>query len=226
MRIAVLLVTASLVLAGCWQSVDEQPRLRPPAPGPTSVAPPSTTAPQMTPTAAPAAGAPMADVMKWVGAGDEADGDAYHSVTREGKITQLGQDVAFSTSAGTACMTDSRVSGGALACLVKLSDPPAPREQILGEWVGGWVDFDGKVLTVGSVHGDPGRFVDGNGPLLKPGQSLRFGDFQCRDDRAGLYCVNYANQSAVRLSPSGIEPFGCLQEVEAPPEDVGRQFSC
>jgi hypothetical protein len=36
--------------------------------------------------------------------------------------------------------------------------------------IGGWVDFDGSSVQVGSIHGDPGRFTAGEGP------SLAFGD--------------------------------------------------
>jgi hypothetical protein len=83
----------------------------------------------------------------------------------------------------------------------------------------------GGTLDVGSAHGDPGRFVKGTGPQLPYGQSLNFGDYRCRSDQSGLFCVNYAHQSAAGFSDAGIEPFGCLQRVDAP-ADIGEKFSC
>jgi hypothetical protein len=80
-------------------------------------------------------------------------------------------------------------------------------------------------VRVGSVHGDPGRFVAGSGAELPYGKSLAFGDFRCRSDQAGLLCVNYAHQSAARFSDAGVEPFGCLQPATAPPQ-IGEMFSC
>jgi hypothetical protein len=122
-------------------------------------------------------------------------------------------------------MTDSRYAGDALACLVELTNPPPRPADVYGEWKGGWVDFTGPTLDVGSAHGDPGRFSRGTGPELPYGQSLTFGDYRCRADQAGLFCVNYAHQSAVRFSDAGVEPFGCLQKV-SPPPDIGEKFSC
>ena len=97
-------------------------------------------------------------------------------------------------------MTDSKHTGGALACLVDLTNPPPRPDTAYGEWKGGWVDFDGTNLQVGSARGDPGPFLNGNGPELANGDSLSFGDYRCRADQAGLFCVNYAHQSAVRFS--------------------------
>jgi hypothetical protein len=87
------------------------------------------------------------------------------------------------------------------------------------------VDFAGPSMEVGSAHGDPGRFSSGTGQELPYGQSLAFGDYRCRADPAGLFCVNYAHQSAARFSDAGIEAFGCLREV-TPPADIGKKFSC
>jgi hypothetical protein len=112
-----------------------------------------------------------------------------------------------------------------LACLVDLVDPPPRPQDAYGEWKGGWVDYDGTSVAVGSVHGDPGRFTAGTGPELPYGRVLAFGDYRCRADPAGLFCANYAHQSAVRFSDAGIEPFGCLQPITAPPQ-VGEMFSC
>ena len=122
-------------------------------------------------------------------------------------------------------MTDSKYSGGALACLVDLTNPPPRPEDVYGEWKGGWVDFDGTSIAVGSVHGDPGPVHRGIGPGAALRSVAGFGDYRCRGDPAGLFCVNYAHQSAVRFSDAGIEPFGCLQPVTAPPQ-IGEMFSC
>jgi hypothetical protein len=168
----------------------------------------------------------MAEVIAWIEAGVVADSADYHVATRDGETTQLGEDVAFTTPSGkTNCMTDSRHSDGALACLVDLADPPPRPDDAYGEWKGGWVDYAGNTLRVGSAHGDPGRFVHGEGAELPDGSTLAFGDYRCRADRAGLFCVNYAHRSAVRFSPEGIGVFGCLHPVP-PPADAGKLFSC
>jgi hypothetical protein len=122
-------------------------------------------------------------------------------------------------------MTDSKNSGGSLACLVKLTNPPPQPADVYGQWKGNWIDYDGKSLRIGSVHGDPGRFAAGNGPELPYGQALAFGDYRCRSDPAGLFCVNYAHQSAARFSDSGVEPFGCLKAM-APDPQIGEMFGC
>lgn len=168
----------------------------------------------------------MSAVIAWVEAGAPADPGRYHSASRDGDTTDLGQDVAFVTPSGkTNCMTDSKNSSGALACLVNLTNPPPRPDDVYGEWKGGWVDYDGTSLQVGSVHGDPGRFAAGTGPELPYGQSLAFGDYRCRSDQSGLFCVNYAHQTAARFSDQGVQPFGCLQPATAPPQ-VGQMFKC
>lgn len=165
-------------------------------------------------------------MIAFIEAGRQADTAQYHSATREGRTTQLGQDVAFVTPSGKSnCMTDSANSDGALACLVDLADPPPRPPDLYGEWKGGWVDFPGPSIEVGSAHGDPGRFSNGTGAELPYGDTLAFGDYRCRSDPAGLFCVNYAHQSAARLSDAGVVPFGCLQTV-TPPADIGERFSC
>ena len=167
-------------------------------------------------------------MVRWVEAAPPADAGAYHRATRDGETTELGEDTAFTTPAGPSgpsnCMTDIRYDG-ALACLIDLSAPPARPAEVYGEWKGGWVDFAGQTLEIGSVRADPGRFSRGTGPELPYGQALAFGDYRCRADPAGLFCVNYAHQSAARFSTAGVEPFGCLQRV-TPPADVGVKFSC
>jgi hypothetical protein len=225
MRIAGLIAT-SLLVAGCSQSVGGDADRIEPIPSTssaTTASRPSTTPPTSTkPASPPQSGAPIGALITWIESGSSADAAAYHSATRDGATTQLGDDVAFTTPSGkTNCMTD----GGPLACLVDLADPPPRPKEVYGEWKGGWVDFDGPTLQVGSAHGDPGRFTTGTGPELPYGQALAFGDYRCRADPAGLFCVNYAHQSGARFSDAGIEPFGCLQEA-APPADVGLKFSC
>ena len=215
MRIAVL-VAVSLLVAGCSHSVgghSEQTQTtlgsKPPAA-----------------SAAPAAGAAIYDVIAWIEAAHPADPGRYHTATRDGASTQLGSDIALTATGGkVSCMTDSKHTGGALACLVQLTNPPPRPDTAYGEWKGGWIDFDGTNLQVGSARADPGPFINGNGPELTNGDSLSFGDYRCRADQSGLFCVNYAHQSAVRFATAGIQPFGCLRSVPAP-DGVGIAFSC
>lgn len=223
------LIAACVLVAGCSTSTDGQAERIEPIPPDPSASSPSRTTPTTTtakPAAPPAPGAPVADVIAWIEAGGPADAGQYHVAFREGQTTDLGDDVAFTTpSSKTTCMTDSRIGDGALACLVDLTDPPPRPEDAYGEWKGGWVDYDGASVAVGSLHGDPGRFTAGKGPELPYGEVLAFGDYRCRADTVGLFCANNAHQSAVRFSDAGIEPFGCLQPVTAPPQ-IGEMFSC
>ncbi|KKW62856.1 MULTISPECIES: hypothetical protein [Mycolicibacterium] len=219
------LIAVLVLLTGCSQSVGgEAERIEPIPPSPSRA---TTTTPTTTnPAEPPQAGAPVADVIAWIEAGDPADAAQYHVAFRDGVTTQLGDDVAFRTPSSTSqCMTDAKNGDGALACLVDLADPPPRPADAYGEWKGGWVDYDGATVSVGSVHGDPGRFTAGVGPELPYGQVLEFGDYRCRADTVGLFCANYAHQSAVRLSDAGVEPFGCLRPETAPPQ-VGQLFSC
>jgi len=228
MRIT-LLIAASLLVAACSQSTGGE---REPAKT-TSPAPARSTSSESLPPSShivpPAPGTPISDVITWIEAGTPADPEGFHSVTRDGVVTQLSGDVAFTTSSDqggmTTCMTKAGHGEGALACLVDLSDPPPRPSDGYGPWKGNWVDFDGMSVQVGSIHGDPGRFGDGDGAGLPNGDALSFGDYRCRADQIGLFCVNYAHRSAVRFSDAGIEPFGCLQSV-SPPVDIGEKFSC
>jgi hypothetical protein len=226
MRIAVMLA-ASVLVAGCSQAVDGQARQTEPsssAPSGTTRTAPSTTA-KPPPTSAPQATAPIGDVIRWIEAAPPAAPDGFHTVSREGTTTDLGDGVAFTSPTGTSkCMTDRRADS-ALTCLVDLREPPPRPPDVYGEWKGGWVDFPGDTLDVGSAHADPGPFGDGYGVELPYGLALNFGDYRCRTDPSGLFCVNYAHQSAARLSDAGIEPFGCLQRVSPSPE-IGARFSC
>jgi len=229
MRIAAL-IAASVLVGGCSQGVGRDAEQATPslsAPTRTTASTPQTTTPTTTtPAQPPEPGAQIADVITFVESGQPADVAPFHTATREGAATQLGEDVAFTTPSGKSqCMTDSKNFGGALACLVDLTIPPLQPPDVYGQWKGGWVDFAGPSIEIGSAHGDPGRFASGTGPQLPYGQSLAFGDYRCRADEAGLYCVNYANQSAAKFSDAGIVPFGCLQKV-TPPAGIGEKYSC
>src|SRR5258707_9208012 len=119
MRIAGL-VAASVLVAGCSHSVGGDGDRTSPSltvPPSTTHAAPSTTSPtSTTPARPPGEGAPIGEVVAWVEAGKPADPGSFHSATRGGDTTQLGDDVAFVTPSGKAnCMTDSKYSAVALA---------------------------------------------------------------------------------------------------------------
>ncbi len=219
MRIAVL-IAASVLLAACSAQTDGRAMRSPGASSPTVTTP---SAPRV--STPPAVGAPISEVIRWIEAATSADPSAFHTAIRDGATTQLGDDVAFTTPSGTSqCMTDQHADG-ALACLLTLTSPPPRPADVEGEWKGGWVDFPGMQLDIGSAHGDPGRFGAGTGAQLPYGQALAFGDYRCRSDPTGLFCVDYAHQSAARFSDAGVGVFGCLRQVEAPP-GIGSRFSC
>lgn len=222
MRIAPVLA-ASLLVAGCSHTVAGHSQQTSSTPA-TSAAPSGAKA--SAPSAAPAPGSPISDVIAWIEAGHPADPGHFHGAIRDGSTTSLGDNLAFTVAAGkVSCMTESQRTGGAVVCLVTLTDPPPAPPTSYGQWQGGWVDFDGVNLQVGSSRADPGPFISGNGSELANGDSLAFGDYRCRADEAGLLCVNYAHQSAARFSPAGIEPFGCLRPAPAP-DGVGTAFTC
>jgi|ERR1700733_8448185 len=229
MRMAVL-VTLSILVAGCSHAGGGQSQ-QTQTTGSSATA--TTASPGNKPPASsapPAAGAPISDVIAWIEAGHPADPARYRAVTRDGVTTQLGNDIAFTLAASppgrpVACTTDSKHTGGALTCLVDLTNPPPRPDTAYGEWKGGWVDFDGTNLQIGAARADPGPFVNGNGPELAGGDTLSYDDYRCRADQAGLYCVNYAHQSAVRFSSAGILQFGCLHSVP-PPDGIGVAFGC
>jgi hypothetical protein len=167
----------------------------------------------------------MQDVIRWVEAGKPAALDGFHTASRDGAVTDLGEGIAFVAAGSKANCVTNRYLDGALSCLVDLTNPPPRPDGIEGMWKGNWIDFAGTTLEVGSAHGDPGPFGDGTGAALAEGDSLAFGDYRCRADADGLLCVNYAHQSAVRLAPAGVQPFGCLQKQSAP-AGVGEQYGC
>lgn len=227
----VVAIAASVLIAGCSGAGEEQSggsgasTSSSPSPSSAAVSTPRTTT-SPSPTGPPPADAPVAAVISWVQAGSPADLAGFHSATRDGTTTDLGEGVAFVTPSGkTQCRTDATMTGGALACLVELAEPPAQPDEVAGQWIGNWVDFDGGAAQVGSVHGDPGPFTVGTGPELPYGSSLRFGDYQCRTDPVALFCVNFARQTAVQMSDAGVVPFGCLEQVP-PPADAGVRYEC
>ncbi|MDT5149643.1 MAG: hypothetical protein QOI01_1376 [Mycobacterium sp.] len=232
MRIAFVLAMSALV-AGCSGGTGgtaDQTRQTPITGTPTS-SPPSaspsktTTKPSLAPASAPQQGAAIADVIRWIEAGTPADAAGYHSMTRDGESTTLDDGVAFTTAGTEANCVTNEYREGALACLMKLADPPPRPPGIETAWKDNWVDFTGAEVDVGSPHGDPGPFGDGTGAELPAGHTLAFGDYRCRSDATGLFCVNYAHQTAVKLSAAGVEGFGCLQKA-TPPADIGVRLSC
>ncbi len=231
---AVLLVAVSLLMigliAGCSRATVQRPQQTTSSGSARPSAAPTTASSHPPPNARPGTGAPISEVISWIEAGRPVDAAGYHSATRDGVTTELGEGVAFtvadsSSPPAATCVTDPRHTAGALACLVAFSDPPPRPAEVYGEWKGNWVDFDGTTLQVGSAHGDPGPFANGDGPQLPSGATLSFSDYRCRADQLDLFCVNYAHRSAVRLSSTGATPFGCLQPVPAPP-GAGKLFSC
>ncbi|MCW1959022.1 MAG: hypothetical protein KIH64_010860 [Mycobacterium sp.] len=234
MRI-VALVAASALVAGCSQVPVGKPgptELTPITPSRTGSASkatsPATTTTATTTSAsaaAPGRGASAAEAIAWVEAAPPVDGADFNVALRNGTATSLGDDTAFTTPFGTSCMTDTKRVATGLACLVNLVDPPAQPPDVYGAWKGGWVDYDGSGVRIGSAHGDPGRFSAGQGAPLPQGGSLSFGDFRCRTDTTAMLCVNYADKTAVRYSDDGIDVFGCTRQTP-PQAGIGIQYTC
>lgn len=226
MRLAVALC-AVLLLAGCTKGATVT------EPSSSSPAKPSTTVKAQTPTSTtpfelpePKEGAPFDDVSRWISQGATVDAAGFHFATAHDETTDLGQDVAFVMPSGkNKCMTDTKDFAGTLICEAKFTSPPPRPADAEGEWRAGWINFEGKTVTVGGLHGDPGPFLAGQGKPLDYGSRLTFGDFDCRAETSGLFCADIKTQTAVRISDAGVEPFGCLQKVD-PAEMTGWQFSC
>ena len=222
-------IAAALLVAGCSAGGSDTARptvLTPISPshaGERTSKSPATTS--TTSASAPGPGAAASDAIAWVQAAGPADAADFHVALRGGVSTSIGEDVAFTTPFGTQCMTDVKRSASDLACLVALTDPPAAPPDVYGVWKGGWVDFDGSVVRIGSAHGDPGRFAAGQGAPLPPDRSLSFGDYRCRSDTTVLVCVNFARQTAVRYADDGVQPLGCTR-VTPPEAGVGIQYRC
>lgn len=211
----------SALVAGCSHTTGGSPTSSTPAASPSTTSMGASLAPNSPPTP----GSAVSDVIRWIEAGTPADAGAYHSVTRDGAVTALDGGVAFTTAGTEANCVTNEYRGGALACLVKLAAPPPRPPGIETSWKNNWVDFTGTTVDVGSPHGDPGPFVSGTGAELPVGHALAFGDYRCRADAAGLFCVDYAHQTAIKLNAAGVDGFGCLQKV-TPPADIGIRLSC
>jgi len=229
MRIAGLIVVSALV-AGCSQSVGGEAEPSRPAAAPpvatTSEPPPATPPAPQSPAGAPAPDASIDQVIGWIEGGQAADPAGFHVAFRDGVTTTLGEDIAFTAASGSPHANTQCVTGaGSMTCLLELTTPPPRPAQAEGMWKPGWIDYTGTGLSVGALRGDPGPFVNGPGTELPAGQSLTFGDTRCRSDTSGLFCVNYAHRSAVRLAADGVSAFGCLTEVPPAP-DAARSFSC
>lgn len=234
MRIALVLATSVLV-AGCSTVPAGKPGSTEltaitPTRNTSSAAAPSTTSrapapPKTGSISAPGVGDSPQTAIAWVEAGPPADDADFRVALRGGSSTPLDQDTAFTTPSGISCMTDVKRDAGGLACLVDLVNPPPQPPDVYGVWKGGWVDFDGSGVRIGSAHGDPGRFAVGSGAPLPQGNSLSFGDFRCRADVTTLVCVNYARKTGVRYSDDGITAYGCTRQ-NPPAAGVGEQYSC
>ena len=228
MRNAVL-IAAALLVAGWSAAGNETTRptvLTPISPshsGERTSRPATTTSSAAAEAPGPDAAVP--DAVAWVQAAGPVDAADFHVALRGGVSTSIGEDVAFTTPFGTQCMTDHRRSASDLACLVALTDPPKAPPDVYGVWKGGWVDFDGSVVRIGSAHGDPGRFAAGQGVPLPSDRSLSFGDYRGRTDTTVLVCVNFARQTAVRYADDGVRPLGCTR-VTPPDAGVGIQYRC
>ena len=165
--------------------------------------------------AVPAPGAPIADVIRWIEAGAPADPGAFHSATRDGTTTQLGDDIAFTTPSGkTNCMTDSRFSG-ALACLVDLANPPPSRPTSTGNGrAAGSTSPAPPSNRFGARRSGPLHQRHGPGTAVRPGAGVRRLPLPRRPGRAVLreLCapvrgpVQRRGNRAVRMSASGGAP--------------------
>lgn len=229
MRLVLILVTSALV-AGCSQTLDSQsstartPLTVPSTSTPSGAAPsPGTSSTTARPSSL-APGAQIGEVISRIEAGAPAAPEDFGSMSRDGATTTLDGGIAFSTDTVN-CVSTPKYREGVLSCLVDLTDPPPRPPDVFTVWKGNWVDFDGSSVDIGSPHGDPGPFVDGQGATLPEGSSIAFGDFRCRADTDAVLCVNYAERSAVRLSTGGVDGFGCLAQATAPP-GIGVRLSC
>ena len=219
----VVFAASALLAAGCSGDSGQarHTQLTPITPSRTAT---STSATSTTPSAAPAAGVPIAEVIKWVAAAGPVDAAQYHVALRPGSTVQLGDDVAFTTPSGTTCMTDAKHGTPGLACLVDLTDPPPQPPDVYGVWKGA-----GSTSTAPESRWPRRtaiRDASATGrPELPYDRSPSFGDYRCRTDETALFCVNYAHQSAVRFSAGGIDTYACARQL-TPPAGIGVQYVC
>lgn len=230
-RVRVWSVLALIFLVGGCAPHHEQ---APPTPSSTSTPPrASTTTPSTATTSrAPAPGprASVESVTRWIEAGDPVDAEMFRTVDQDGTPGQLSEgEVAFRAPGELG----PRVIGGCitaveykvpLSCLPGLRNAPPRPPDLPGQWIAGWVSFDGASVAVGSRHGDPGPFTAGVGLPLEYGKRLKFGDYQCRSDQKGLYCVNYPHRSAIRMGEE-LQVYGCTKR-STPPRGIGVQYDC
>nr|WP_235660691.1 hypothetical protein [Mycobacteroides abscessus] len=179
----------------------------------------------------PGPAASVAAVTAWIEAATPADPANFRTVEEDGTVTQLdGDSVAFRppgdvpNRALTGCIS-YHWSEQRFSCLGGVSNPPPKPPGIQGEWIGSWVDFDGMTVDIGSLHGDPGPFNNGKGKPLDYGSRIKFGDYQCRSDLSGMYCVNYPRHSAIRLWGKSFIAYGCVK-LAKPQHGIGEQFNC
>ncbi|WP_078322305.1 hypothetical protein [Mycobacteroides chelonae] len=217
------------LVAGCVAHTQQQ--------APTSSTSPSASAPSTAPatttstaTTAPGPEASVESVTRWIEAGAPVDAEEFRTVDQDGAPSQLSEgEVAFRSPGELG----PRIIGGCitafkykmpLSCLPGIHNAPPRPPDLPGQWISGWVSFDGATVTVGSLHGDPGPFSEGVGLPLEHGKRLKFGDYQCRSDLKGLYCVNYPHHSAIRMSDE-LEVYGCTRRA-TPPRGIGVQYDC
>ena len=122
-------------------------------------------------------------------------------------------------------MTDSKNFGGALACLVDLAIPPLQPPDVYGQWKGGWVDFAGPSIEIGSAHGDPGRFASGTGPELPYGEAIAFGDYRCRSILLGCTASTMPTSRPPGSATRASSRSAACKKV-TPPADIGEKYSC
>ncbi|TXH08377.1 MAG: hypothetical protein E6R04_11055 [Spirochaetes bacterium] len=167
----------------------------------------------------------------WVKEGVPQDVATFHTATMDGEVSELKDDgdVAFRLPGAVrgrelkGCITDF-ANSDTLTCLPPLSSPVRKPRKVEGHWMGNWVEFNGKTLTVGSSHADPGIFMQGSGNALAFGHSLAFGNYRCRSDMTGLYCLNDATRTGFRISNT-ITAYGCTQVADVP-YGIGAKFEC
>lgn len=187
----------------------------------------ATTVPTVEPPAAPRPGSPLPAVIAWVDAGRPVDTTPYHVGHSPDGTTDLRRDIAFSSPSGKiTCVTDEQDSFEGLTCTVDLVNPPPRPQENEGNWIGGWVEYTGVRVGIGSFHGDPGPFIRGKGDALPYGSVIGYRDYRCRMDVDGLTCVNPSTKSGVLMSSAGVVGFGCLHETSAAGDYSGRLFRC
>ncbi|BBZ15008.1 putative lipoprotein LppI (plasmid) [Mycobacterium branderi] len=223
---------ATLLAAACART--PHPAANSPESASSTLRTPSSTVPAQPPAPAqpppPGPGASPAALAAWIQAGTPVNAADFHTVALHGTAETLDDpaDVAFRSpgphnpDAVAGCITQL-ASSPELVCLPPLKNPPK-RPDRPGEWIGNWVTFDGASITVGSFHGDPGPFNDGAGKPLPYGDTISFGDYQCRSDPSGMYCLSRSHHSGLAMSTT-LTAYGCVT-LPTHPKHVGEQFTC